>query len=157
MSRNLVLFIISLMLFIIPPIVSYSLYVYPLDRDVMTHIRLAMTVNDAEIIHRELQYAYEGLKNFHGNPVWLFPTSETDFDYIRMLLGDQLNATKKFINVDSNDYGYQRFLKNVYYANEKVLTFLETTTFWLVYNPIVTLLSLIGLAIFIYLMFLYTV
>ena len=109
--------------------------IYPLDRDVIAHINFAKTVNDAEVLYQELSKAYKGLEKYSGNPNWMFPTIETDFDYIKSMIAKQINATKEFIGANPNDYGYQRFLKNAYYALEEIEDKLGMAKDWLWYRP----------------------
>ena len=121
---------------VLVPIHYYYTTIYPIERDVLSHIKMAKSVNDASTIYRELYLAYEALKRYHGNPNWFAPTPATDFDYIRSMLGKQINATKEFIGVDPNDYGYQRFLKNVYYALGEIEDMLKGATAWLWGKPL---------------------
>jgi len=60
--------------------------VYPLLSGPVARLEYALRSFNATEMRLWVEAAVDGLRGYHGNAVWLFPTPETDFDRIRSAL-----------------------------------------------------------------------
>jgi len=131
-----ILIIVYIILTISLPLMCYNNEAYPLQRDVIAHLKLAKTVNDLKQIREELELALAGLEPYHGNPAWVFPDPTTDFDYIRSKLKEQIEAIKAVEDEDPSSYGYQRLIKNTKYAIDVMEKMVGATIRWKLGTPL---------------------
>jgi hypothetical protein len=109
--------------------------IYPIDRDVITHLDFAAKQASADAIARELELAIEGLSKYHGNPVWIMPTAATDFDYIRNQLEEQYRMALNMSKLSPSDYAYQRYVENAIRTLPQYISNLNTCKKWLIISP----------------------
>ena len=127
---------------VILPFKAWYDNVYPLSRDVIAHVEYAMSITEARAIAEELEIALRNLEPYHGNPAWLFPTVETDFDYIKKRLRDILEATREIEDLPPSSYAYQRYIENIQRALPKIKDMLNSAAMWKYFNPLSIILAI---------------
>lgn len=152
-----IIFLSLLCLPIVTPIVSYVINGYPIVQ-IDGILARAQSVNRLEDVADYAEEALEKLEPYTGNPQWLFPTDETDMDLIKNDL--QIIITQVREQADNLTIGtdsYQEALDNAYERIDIIRDQLYYgikiygCTFWLTWNPIVSLIfwgSIIGFIIF---------
>jgi hypothetical protein len=132
---GVIMFVAVMAMAVVLAIKIYIDVIYPIDRDVITHLDFAAKQTSADAIARELELAIKGLSKYHGNPVWIMPTVATDFDYIRNQLEEQYKMALNMSKLSPSDYAYQRYVENAIRTLPQYISNLNTCKKWLIISP----------------------
>ena len=90
----------------------------------------------------------EQLKNFQGNPVWYFPTKETDYDAIKGNIQSMANKNTELSLLNATSYAYQRLVENNLRTypqiNGQLGVIIEWTVTWTPFNVITVVLFIVA-------------
>jgi hypothetical protein len=126
---------------------AYSESIYIISRDVSTHLDYASKLTDTKKIGDELEIALKNLEPYHGNPCWLFPTINTDIDYIKTMIKSQLDMAREMEKLPPSDYAYQRFIENCVRTIPQLKDNVDLYGRWLFNNPMNNILAIIWIII----------
>jgi hypothetical protein len=73
----------------------------------------ARATNDLNDMAKYLQKAETLLQDYHGNPAWLYPTPDTDFDLIRTNINESIMNCYKWSTNATGDMAYQQAVHNL--------------------------------------------
>lgn len=107
---------------------EYSTTIYPLDQARGLLLRIQAT-SDPQDIHNDLK-AVKALLPPSGNPVWIFPTDDTDFGLMQNDLTTMLATTDKVATTSPDSAAFHTGMLNVHYqASTIVFNLLDATPY----------------------------
>ncbi|MDE1765890.1 MAG: glycosyltransferase family 2 protein [Thaumarchaeota archaeon] len=107
---------------------EYSTTIYPLDQARGLLLRIQAT-SDPQSIHNDLK-AVKTLLPPSGNPVWIFPTDDTDFGLMQGDLTTMLATTDKIATTSPDSAAFHTGMLNVHYqASTIVFNLLDATPY----------------------------
>ncbi len=92
---------------------EYSTTIYPLDQARGILLRIQAT-SDPQSIHNDLK-SVKALLPPSGNPVWIFPTDDTDFGLMQNDLTTMLATTDKIANASPDSAAFHTGMFNIHY------------------------------------------
>ena len=81
------------------------------------------------------------LEPFRGNPVWWFPTPDTDFDQIKLNIQETRNTAVVVASTEAiGSFGYQQAVQNLQETIIEINEHLDLTLWWFKWTPAAALL-----------------
>lgn len=105
---------------------EYSSTIYPIDQARGLLIRIQAT-SDTQAIHDDLRTVMALLPT-HGNPVWIFPTEDTDFGMMQGDLQTMLGTVDKIATTSPDSAAFHTGMINVHYQAATVVANLLDAT-----------------------------
>jgi hypothetical protein len=92
----------------------------------------ARATNDLYDMEFYLNKTYQGLIPFTGNPCWIFPKPDTDFDQIKMNIQEcAASAHAVRLNTTVGSFGYQQAVSNLQETLSEIADHLSSASDWL--------------------------
>jgi len=124
-----VVLIILCIIGIVLPLMHYYNKVYPLDI-AKGYLDRAMASGDVEGMITYSGKALEVLEPYSGNPKWIFPTPDTDFDLIKQNLRECIDRLNTLSELPRDSDAYQQGLDDVRAKLKVIRDNLKATEDW---------------------------
>ena len=107
-----ILSIVLLIVIGVAIIANYYMSVYPPLEQAKGYLQLAMSVNNVTIAKAYIEKALKKLEPYSGwIGMWYDP--KHDFDYLKIVLANEIEACERFENVSPTTYDYQKFISEL--------------------------------------------
>ncbi len=105
---------------------EYSTTIYPIDQARGLLVRMEST-SDPQTIHDNIQ-SVQALIPTHGNPVWIFPTDDTDFGLMQKDLSTMSETNDKISITSPDSAAFHAGMQNIHYEQAQLVNSLVDAT-----------------------------
>jgi hypothetical protein len=95
----------------------------------------ARATNDLNDMAKYLSKSEDLLQDYHGNPQWLYPTPDTDFDLIRENINESISNCYKWSGNTTSDFAYQQAVHNLQETIKEIAEHLDSAIGCIGGNP----------------------
>ena len=125
---------------IVPTYYSNTVYQADIGKEWLWRARATNDLND---MANYLQKSLDQLESYNGNPKWLYPSPDTDYNLIKDNIRETIRNARTWSNQTGSSFAYQQAVSNLQETISEIANHIEIANTWLLQQPWIIFITFI--------------